>query len=150
MLLRMTAIIFPLVLGFCVIATAARAQKGPYAVVADGIPLALSNLPGDAARGREIVVNRQIGMCPLCHQVPSATDRFQGDIATNLAGAGTRLTVPQLRLRMVDSRRVNSHSVMPAYYQSNGLTRVGASWRDRPILDAQQVEDVVAWLATLK
>lgn len=133
-----------------VISAASSAQTLPYRVVADGIPLALTDTPGDAARGREIVVNRQIGMCPLCHQVPSATDRFQGDIATNLAGAGARLTVPQLRLRMVDSRRVNSHSVMPAYYQSNGLTRVGATWRDRPILDAHQVEDVVAWLATLK
>ena len=146
----MTAIIFPLVLALCVIATTARAQTAPHAVVDDGIPAALSEKPGDAARGREIVVNRQIGMCALCHQVPSATDRFQGDIATNLTGAGTRLTVPQLRARIVDSRRVNAQSVMPAYYQSSDLTRVGVSWRDRPILDAQQVEDVVAWLATLK
>ena len=89
-------------------------------------------------------------MCPLCHQVPSATDRFQGDIATNLAGAGTRWSVPQLRLRIVDSRRVNADSVMPAYYKSSGLTRVAVSWRDKPLLDAQQIEDVVAWLTSLK
>jgi sulfur-oxidizing protein SoxX len=89
-------------------------------------------------------------MCPLCHQVPSTTDRFQGDIASSLAGAGARWTVPQLRLRIVDSRRVSADSVMPSYYKLNGLTRVGTNWRDKPILDAQQVEDVVAWLASLQ
>ena len=89
-------------------------------------------------------------MCPLCHQLPANSDRFQGDIATSLTGAGTRWTVSQLRLRIVDSRRLNANSVMPAYYKLNGLTRVGTNWRDKPILNAQQVEDVVAWLATLK
>ena len=122
----------------------------PYRVVDDGIPVALTEQSGDVARGRDIAANRQVGMCPLCHQVPSAADRFQGDIATNLAGAGTRWTVPQLRLRLVDSRREKADSVMPAYYKMDGLTRVGTNWRDKPILDAQQVEDVVAWLASLK
>lgn len=122
----------------------------PYRVVDDGIPIALTEQSGDVARGRDIAANRQIGMCPLCHQVPSGTDRFQGDIATNLAGTGSRWTVAQLRLRIVDSRRVNADSVMPSYYKLNGLTRVGTNWRDKPILDAQRVEDVVAWLASLK
>ena len=122
----------------------------PYRVVDDGIPVALTEQPGDVARGRDIAANRQVGMCPLCHQVPSASANFQGDIATNLAGAGGRWTVPQLRLRIVDSRRVNATSVMPAYYKTSDRKRVGASWRDKPILDAQQVEDVVAWLASLK
>ena len=129
---------------------AVSAPIAPYSVVTDGIPLALTEQPGDATRGRDIATNRQIGMCPLCHQLPSATDRFQGDIATNLAGAGARWTMPQLRLRIVDSRRVNADSVMPAYYKSSGLARVGVSWRDKPLLDAQQIEDVVAWLATLQ
>ena len=126
------------------------APSSAYRVVDDGIPMALTEQPGDVARGRDIAANRQIGMCPLCHQVPASNDRFQGDIATPLAGAGSRWTLPQLRLRIVDSRRVNADSVMPSYYQLNGLTRVGASWRDKPILDAQQVEDVLAWLASLK
>jgi L-cysteine S-thiosulfotransferase len=122
----------------------------PYRVVDDGIPTALTEQLGDVARGRDIATNRQIGMCPLCHQLPSTTDRFHGDIATSLAGAGARWTVPQLRLRIVDSRRVNADSVMPSYYKSSGFTRVGTNWRDKPILDAQQIEDVVAWLASLK
>ena len=121
-----------------------------YRVVDGGIPIALTDLPGDAMRGREIASNRQVGMCQLCHQVPASNDRFQGDIATSLAGAGSRWTASQLRLRMVDSRRVNADSVMPAYFKVDALHRVGATWRDQPILNAQQVEDVVAWLVSLK
>lgn len=131
-------------------AAAAQVVTSAYRVADGGIAVALTDVPGDAARGREIAASRQAGMCVLCHQVPSASDRFQGDIATNLAGAGARWTVPQLRLRMVDSRQINRESVMPAYYRTQDLTRVGATWRDKPILDAQQVEDVVAWLATLR
>jgi len=140
-----------LLLVACMTASAvAGAQTAPYRIVDDGIPVALTATAGDAMRGREIATSRQAGMCVLCHQVPSAADRFQGDIATTLAGAGARWTVPQLRLRIVDSRTVRRDSVMPAYHRVQGLTRVGANWRDKPILDAQQVEDVVAWLATLR
>ena len=121
-----------------------------YDIVEGGIPTALTHVPGDAAKGRAIVGNRQIGMCLLCHQAPISEDRFQGNISTNLAGAGARWTVPQLRLRIVDSRQINPASVMPAYYRTDGLERVAASARDKPILDAQQIEDVVAWLASLK
>ena len=121
-----------------------------YNIVDSGIPVALTNAPGDAARGRMIVGNRQMGMCLLCHQAPIAEDRFQGDISTNLAGVGARWTVPQLRLRIVNSRQINPASVMPAYYRTDRLERVAATARDKPILDAQQVEDVVAWLASLK
>ena len=119
-------------------------------VVDGGIPVALTHAPGDAVRGRAIVGNRQIGLCLLCHQAPIAEDRFQGDISTNLTGVGARWTVPQLRLRIVNSRQINPASVMPAYYRIDGLERVAASSRDKPILEAQQIEDVVAWLASLK
>jgi L-cysteine S-thiosulfotransferase len=131
-------------------ATTVTAQTTAYTVVEDGIPVALSTQPGDVTRGLDIVTNRQVGMCQLCHQVPASNDRFEGDIATSLAGVGARWTVPQLRLRVVDSRRVSAESVMPAYYKAQSLSRVGANWRDKPILNAQQVEDVVAWLASLK
>lgn len=136
----------------CIAAASAAAASPlvPYRVVHDGIPAPLTAAPGDPARGREIAGNRQLGLCVLCHQLPLSSDRFQGDIATGLVGAGSRWTVPQLRLRMVDSRRVNAQSVMPAYYKSAELTRVGSAWRDKPLLDAQQIEDVVAWLATLQ
>ena len=136
--------------GILVAGQAIGAPMVAYRVVDGGIPIALTEQTGDATRGRDIATNRQVGLCQLCHQVPGSTDRFQGDIATNLAGAGTRWTASQLRLRMVDSRRVNADSVMPAYFKTDALHRVGASWRDQPILNAQQVEDVVAWLVSLK
>jgi sulfur-oxidizing protein SoxX len=117
------------------------------------IDLPLGGLVGDASRGRAIVANRQLGLCVLCHQVPQELGvpvAFQGNVAPSIAGAGSRWSPAQLRLRIVDSRKLNPNSIMPAYHRIDGLTRVGASWQDKPILDAQQVEDVVAFLVTLK
>lgn len=119
-------------------------------VVGDAIPAPLTATPGDPARGRAIVASRQTGLCLLCHSGPFPEERFQGNLATSLAGAGSRWTAGQLRLRIVDSRRLNADSPMPAFHRSTGLQRVGPAWRDQPILDAQQVEDVVAFLLTLR
>ena len=108
---------------------------------------------GDAARGKAIVSNRQQGLCVLCHQLPDSLGvpiAFQGNLAPSIAGAGSRLSAAQLRSRIVDSRKLNPTSVMPAYHRTEGLTRVGTAWQQKPILDAQQVEDVVAYLVTLK
>ena len=127
----------------------ATAQAEPV-VVGDGIPQPLTATPGDAARGRAIVASRQTGLCLLCHSAPIAEERFQGNLATDLAGAGTRWSEAQLRLRLVDARRLNPASIMPAYYRSDGLQRVGEAWQGRTILSAQQIEDVVAWLRTLR
>jgi sulfur-oxidizing protein SoxX len=122
----------------------------PYIVVDDGIPLPLSATPGDAARGRAIVASRQTGLCLLCHSAPIAEERFQGNLATDLAGAGTRWSEAQLRLRLVDGRRLNARSPMPAYYRVDGLQRVGEAWQGKPVLSAQQIEDVVAYLRGLR
>jgi sulfur-oxidizing protein SoxX len=110
----------------------------------------LQGLQGDAERGRTIVASRQTGLCLLCHSAPIPEERFQGDLAPSLTGAGSRWTAGQLRLRIVDSQRLNPASIMPAYYRVDGLNQVGRDWRDKPVLDAQQVEDVVAYLQTLK
>jgi sulfur-oxidizing protein SoxX len=126
------------------------AQAAAYAVVGDGIPEPLAGAVGDAARGRAIVASRQQGLCLLCHAGPFPEERTPGNIATDLAGAGARWSVPQLRLRVVDSRRLDPQSVMPAFHRTDGLVQVGAGWHGRPILSAQQVEDVVAFLATLR
>jgi len=119
-----------------------------YTVVGDAIPQPLTAEPGDAARGRKAVTNRDVGACLLCHAVPG--ERASGNIAPTLAGAGARLSAAQLRLRVVDSSRVNPNTPMPAYYRIEGLTQVAAAYRGKPVLSAQQVEDVVAFLATLK
>ncbi|WP_043338879.1 sulfur oxidation c-type cytochrome SoxX [Belnapia moabensis] len=115
----------------------------------EGMP-SLTGEPGDAARGRVIVTSRQRGLCLLCHAGPFPEERFQGDLAPSLAGIGARLTEGQLRLRLVDGRRLNPETIMPSYYRTEGLVRVGPAWQGRPILAAGEIEDVVAFLVTLK
>ena len=116
----------------------------------DAIPESLTGAKGDPARGRAIVVNRQVGLCLLCHSGPFPEERFQGELAPDLRGAGARWTEGQLRLRIVDSGRINPASIMPAYHRTEGLTRVAPAFRGKSILSAEQVEDVVAFLMTLK
>lgn len=132
------------------VAPAFPAALAPYDVAGDAIPAPLGGLEGDPERGRAIVVDRQKGLCLLCHTGPFPEQRFQGDIAPSLAGAGARLSKGQLRLRLVDGARINPLTVMPAYYRTDRLTRVAPAFRGKPILDAQEVEDVVAFLATLR
>ena len=116
----------------------------------DAIPESLTGAKGDAARGRAIVANRQVGLCLLCHSGPFPEERFQGNLAPDLRGAGTRWSEGQLRLRIVDSSRINPATIMPAYHRSEGLARVAPAWRGKPVLSAQQIEDVVAFLTTLR
>ena len=128
----------------------AQAQAKALMVVGDAVPQALTEVAGDPVRGRAIVANRQLGLCLLCHTGPIPEERFQGNLAPDLAGAGKRWTPAQLRLRITDARELNSQTIMPSYYRSDGLNRVAAAWASVPILNAQQVEDVVAYLATLR
>jgi sulfur-oxidizing protein SoxX len=109
----------------------------------------LTAQPGDPARGRAIVADRTRGLCLLCHSGPFPEERFQGDLAPSLAGAGSRSTPAQLRQRIVDSRAVNPTSIMPAYFRTQGLNAVAPAFAGRTILSAQEIEDVVAFLATL-
>lgn len=122
----------------------------PYRVEGNGIPRPLTALAGDVARGRAIVANRQLGLCLLCHAGPLPEERFQGNLAPDLAGSGTRWSEAQLRLRIVDAGRINPDTIMPAYYRIDGLSNVAPAVRGKPVLDAQQVEDVVAFLRSLK
>jgi sulfur-oxidizing protein SoxX len=133
-------------------AGAGSGPPGPDAaqVVGDAIPRPLTDTPGDPARGRAIVASRQTGLCLLCHTGPFPEERFQGNLAPDLAGAGSRWTAGQLRLRLADARRLVPQTIMPSYYRIDGLQRVGPAWQGRPMLSAQQIEDVVAFLATLK
>jgi sulfur-oxidizing protein SoxX len=114
----------------------------------DGIPASLTGAKGDPARGRAIVANRQVGLCLLCHSGPFPEERFQGNLAPDLRTAG-RLGEAQLRARLVDPARFNPQTIMPAYYRTDG-TRVAPSYRGKTVLSAEQIEDVVAFLATLK
>jgi sulfur-oxidizing protein SoxX len=130
----------------------AAAQGGlrPYTVVGDAIPDSLTGAQGDAERGRAIVTNRQVGLCLLCHSGPFPEERFQGTLAPDLKGAGARASAGQLRLRIVDASRLNPDTIMPSYYRTDGLTRVAPAFQGKPILSAEQIEDVVAYLATMR
>ena len=131
-------------------AAAPAEPLAPYVVVGDAIPAPLGGAKGDASNGRGIVLDRQVGLCLLCHSVPFPEARFQGGLAPSLAGAGTRWSEGQLRLRMVDARRMNPDTIMPPYYDIDGLDGVARPYAGKTILDARQIEDVVAFLATLK
>jgi sulfur-oxidizing protein SoxX len=122
----------------------------PYEIVDDAIPASLTGAPGDPARGRALVGSRQVGLCLLCHTGPFPEEHFQGNLAPDLAGAGARANAGQLRLRIVDASRLNPNTIMPPYYRVDGLARVAPSFRDKPILTAEQIEDVVAFLTTLR
>jgi sulfur-oxidizing protein SoxX len=125
-------------------------QLEPFEIVGDTIPTSLTGKPGDPARGRAIVVNRQMGLCLLCHSGPFQEERLPGSLAPSLAGAGARYSTEQLRLRVVDTSKVNPQTIMPPYYRTEGLTRVAQPHAGKPVLSAEQIEDVVAFLATLK
>jgi L-cysteine S-thiosulfotransferase len=128
----------------------AQSQLVPYAVEGDAVPAPLTGAKGNASRGRAIVGNRQVGLCLLCHTGPFPEEKFQGTLAPNLSGAGNRWSEGQLRLRIVDSRRLYADTIMPSYYRVEGLTRVGPALAGKPILTAEQIEDVVAYLVTLR
>jgi L-cysteine S-thiosulfotransferase len=119
-----------------------------FVVNAQGQTVSLS--PGDDTKGRAIVSNRQVGLCLLCHSAPIPEERFQGNIGPSLAGVGARWNTDELRQRVAYSRNINPQSVMPNYLQVDDLNRVARANQGKSILTAQQVEDVVAFLSTLK
>ncbi len=133
----------------CAAPALAQASQRPYRVVGNTIPESLTGARGDPARGRAIVMKRE-STCLLCHSGPFPEERFQGNLSPDLKGTGARWSEGELRLRMVDATRLNPATIMPAFYRVDGLNRVGTSWRGKPILTAEQIEDVVAFLATLR
>jgi len=127
-----------------------QARLRPYTVVGDAIPDSLTGSLGDPERGRTIVANRQVGLCLLCHTGPYPEERFQGTLAPDLKGTGSRWSQGQLRLRIVDASRLNPDTIMPPYYRLEGLARVAPAFQGKPLLTAEQIEDVVAHLTTLR
>ena len=111
----------------------------------------LCDLKGNAERGRTLVIDRKIGNCLACHQMPIPEEEFHGTIAPPLIGVGGRYTAGQLRIRLVDIKLLNPASLMPSFYKNpDNLQRVAKEFQGRPPLTAQQVEDIVAYLDTLK
>jgi L-cysteine S-thiosulfotransferase len=121
-----------------------------FVVTDDAIVAPLEGKVGDALRGRAIIKDRVNGNCLICHTAPEPDELFMGNIGPDLKGVGGRLTQGQLRLRLVDQSRINPKTAMPPYYRVDGLTRVAPRFQGQPVLTAQQIEDVVAYLTTLK
>jgi len=126
----------------------AQQDLRPYTIIGDAIPASLTGAAGDPVRGRAIVVDRRSGACLLCHTGPFPEEKFQGSLAPDLSSSGSHWSEGQLRLRLVDPTRLNPNTIMPAYYRVEGLTRVGQAWRGKPILSAEQIEDVIAFLSS--
>ena len=130
--------------------TASAQELRTYVIAGDSIPDSLTGEAGDAARGRAIVANRTVGLCLLCHSGPLPETPLQGTLAPSLAGAGSRWSAGQLRLRLVNPARLVPDTIMPPYYRLDHLQRVARTYEGKTILGAQQIEDVVAYLVTLK
>ena len=112
----------------------------------------LTSEPGDAARGAALALDFNKGDCNACHKFPAAglpPDAF-GDIGPDLTGVGARLSATQLRQQLIDARIVDPDTLMPPFHATSGLTRVDPKFAGQPILTAQEVEDLVAYLETLK
>lgn len=135
----------------CVLAAGCATSAGEerYQMSGGEIRQPLTNSAADAERGRQVLVSRESN-CILCHAAPETGERFFGNLAPPLSGAGARLTAAQLRARIVDPMYFNPQSIMPAYYRIDGLHRVAEPLRGKPILNAEQIEDVIAYLLTLK
>ena len=122
---------------------------GDFVMTGDAIAEPLTAIAGNAARGRGIVLDRETGNCLICHKVPEPAEPFQGDLGPDLGGIGKRLTAGQIRLRLVDESWLNPQTLMPPYHRVDGLNRVAGQYRGKPVLAAQEIEDVVAYLGTL-
>ena len=105
--------------------------------------------PGDVERGRALVADRTQSLCLLCHSLTAAGDANQGNLAPPLAGVAARLTAQGLRERIADMRRFNPATVMPPFRSTENLRDVTPSWAGRAALTEQQLDDLVAYLATL-
>ncbi len=142
---------------FCLLSAAAVAQDANkpdpirLEVVKDEIPKSLTGAPGNAEAGRKVFLTRNLGNCLACHQVSALkSEEFHGEFGPSLDGVGSRYTEGQLRLIVADAKRMFTDTVMPAFHRNDGFSRVRPEFVGKPILTAAQVEDVVAFLATLK
>jgi len=139
----------------CVFSTtdASHAQSpniAPFTVTGDAITAPLSGLKGDVGRGKTIAFDPERGNCTICHPVPGGDARSQGNVGPTLEGVATRQSEGQMRLRLVDGTRINPDTIMPPYHRVEGLNRVGREFIGKPILNAREIEDLVAFLVTLK
>ena len=149
-LLRSTGISILLAGAVATAPTAFAADLVKYKIVKNSIPQSLTGKKGDAKKGRRWVINRKLGNCLACHKMPIPEQPYHGVIAPDLRGVASRMTEGEIRLRVVNSKQINPDTIMPAFYRNTGFHRVMKKFKGKTILTAQQVEDIVAYLMTLK
>ena len=134
----------------CAAMIAMPLSASAQAPVPGEIAASLTGQPGDPVRGRQIVLNRQTGLCLLCHQGPFPEERFQGTLGPELSASVAKLSAGRIRAQLVDARQFNPKTIMPPYFRTDRLNRVASQFAGRTLLEAQEIEDVVAFLMTLK
>lgn len=122
---------------------------GQFAWASDTLP-PLVDIAASPLQGERIFVEREAGHCVLCHQVDGLDAPFQGNLGPALTGIGSRLSPAQIRLRIADASQLNPDTIMPPYYRSEGLEQVASGYRGQTVLSAEQIEHLVAWLASLE
>jgi len=118
--------------------------------VGDGIPKSLTGKPGNAKKGRATAIHRKKGNCLACHTMPAPEQADHGNIGPDLNGVGSRYKLAELRLRLVSAKTLNPDTIMPSFYLKSGFHRVQKKWQGKTIISAQDVEDILAYLVTLK
>ena len=143
---------FAVAVAFCA-AAAFGAQAGElvtYKIVDETIPQSLTGKAGDPVKGRKVAINRKKGNCLACHVMPVPEQADHGEVGPPLNDVGSRLGAGEIRLRIVNPKVVNPDTIMPAFYRIHGLHRVQKKWQGKTIISAQDVEDIVAYMMTLK
>jgi len=123
----------------------------PYTMKDDAIPDPIRGLKGNPAKGKKLAINGAKGNCLACHQMPIPEEEFHGEVGPSLLGLGSRYNEGQIRMRIVNIQELIPSSLMPPFYKNPAeLTQVAKKFQGQTILTAQEVEDVVAYLTTLK
>ena len=107
-------------------------------------------MAGDVDRGREVFVNRELGHCVLCHEVAQLDVPFQGNLGPPLTTIADRFSPTEIREKIIDPTRSNPDTSMPAYYRTDGLSQVARAYVRQTVLNEVQLEDLLAYLATLQ
>ncbi len=129
---------------------AGAAELVKYTVKDGAIAQSLTGKKGNPAKGRKAAIHRKKGNCLACHKMPVPEQLFHGNVGPDLAKVGERYSEGELRLRLVNSKAINEDTTMPAFYRTAGLHRVMKQWKGKTILSASEVEDIVAYLVTLR
>ena len=118
--------------------------------VGDGIPKSLTGKPGNAKKGRATAIHRKKGNCLACHSLPAPEQADHGNIGPDLRGVASRYKPDELRLWLVSAKVLNPDTIMPSFYMTTGFHRVQKKWQGKTVISAQDVEDILAYLVTLK